>query len=66
MSKNKFDDKEIDIVLEKSEEICKKLNYILQKECRKLNELRSEKLCTRGSHVTLLPICSIKPIGSGE
>ena len=40
MSKNDFDDKEVNLVLEKSEEICKKLNYILEKECVKLKEMQ--------------------------
>lgn len=40
MSKKNIDDKEVNLVLEKSEEICKKLNYVLEKECVKLKDMQ--------------------------
>jgi len=40
MSNKNIDDKEVNLVLEKSEEICKKLNYVLEKECVKLKDMQ--------------------------
>ena len=40
MSKKDIDDKEVNLVLEKSKEICKKLNYVLEKESVKMKEMQ--------------------------